>query len=149
MASSTILIRECTTEDFSRVYELLEQLWPDDIGERASLETVFGASLSAASDVCLCAQLDGRVEGFCSMTVKNSLWRSGRVGYVDNLVVSEGSRRLGVGTALLERAAMVGRGRGCSYLELDSGFHRAGAHSFYESQGFDRFGFMFGKVIQE
>jgi len=149
MASGTVLIRECTLEDFGRVYELLEQLWPDDVGKRVSLEKVFGAYLAAESDVCLCAQLDGRVEGFCSMIVKNSLWRSGRVGYVDNLVVSEGSRRLGVGSALLERAAMLARERGCSYLELDSGFHRPGAHSFYESQGFDRFGFMFGKELQE
>jgi glucosamine-phosphate N-acetyltransferase len=142
-----MLIRDCTPDDFPSILPLLEQLWPDIELDGAALEAVFLGYLATDSDHCFGAFVEGGMAGFCSMNVKNSLWRAGKVAYVDNLVVDEAARRMGLGAALVGHAESVARGLGCKYLELDSGFQRPWAHDFYAEQGFEKFGFIFGKRL--
>lgn len=140
-------IRDCALDDFKSILPLLEQLWPGDELDGARLEAVFHGYITTDSDYCFGAFVDGRMAGFCSMNVKNSLWRAGKVAYVDNLIVDDADRRGGLGASLIEHAAGVALGLGCGYLELDSGFQRPWAHNFYAEQGFEKFGFMFGKRL--
>lgn len=147
MGSGDIGIRQCTTGDFHAVFGLLEQLWPDLELRFEVLSEVFSRYVDDDVDVPVCAVADGQIVGFASLNVRNSLWRSGKIAYLDVLVVDEGHKRQGIGAMLVERSSAIALERGCSYLELDSAFHRAGAHDFYESQGFQRFGIMFGKRL--
>jgi glucosamine-phosphate N-acetyltransferase len=140
-------IKECTTRDFPDVFRLLEQLWPEAALDFHSEEAVFAAYVENDEDVPLAALEEGKLVGFASLNIRNSLWRTGRVGYMDTLVVEENHKRSGVGAALVERAEEIARDRGCSYIELDSAFHRKEAHDFYDAVGYERFGIMFGKKI--
>lgn len=142
-----MLIRDCDEADFPAVLELLGQLWPDLELEPAVLEAVFASYIADEADYPVCAVLDGEVVGFASVNVRNSLWRSGRVAFLDALVVHERQRRAGIGAALVGRAADIARELGCSCIELDSAFHRPGAHLFYERLGFEKSGFMFGRRL--
>jgi GNAT superfamily N-acetyltransferase len=140
-------IRRGRAGDFDQVLGLLEQLWPEADLDVNSLQKVYLKYLEAESDDCMCAVDDGVVTGFCSMNIKNCLLYAGTLTYVDVLIVKEGYRGSGVGAALLEHASSIGRERGCSGIWLDSGFQRTGAHEFYNTQGFKRLGFLFGKTL--
>jgi ribosomal protein S18 acetylase RimI-like enzyme len=142
-----IEIRECRPGDFDQVVELLEQLWPEADLDTQRLRKTYLAYLEAETDECVCAKEGDKLIGFCSMNIKNSLERAGRIAYVDVLIVKEGFRKTGIGASLLERACDRARDRGCAALQLDSGFQRTGAHDFYTPQGFKRLGFLFGKTL--
>ena len=141
-------IRPCRPEDFDPLTRLLAQLWPDGPPDPAAARGVFDRALASDSQVYLCATTaDGRLVGFGSLTLKNTLWPAGPIGNVDELVVDAASRGRGVGTRLLERLAAAARERGCRRLELDSAFHRAEAHAFYERHGFEKRAYLFSKPL--
>jgi GNAT superfamily N-acetyltransferase len=62
---------------------------------------------------------------------------------VENVVVSEASRGLGIGEALMRAAMMLARERNCYKLVLTSNRRRRDAHRFYERLGLtaSHFGF--------
>lgn len=55
----------------------------------------------------------------------------GKHVYIDDLVVAESGRSLGVGEALLNACMEIGRAQHCTSLHLDSGVQRFAAHRFY------------------
>jgi glucosamine-phosphate N-acetyltransferase len=141
------VIRSARPEDFEEVYALLGQLWPDKPLRRERLHEIFGRALASENEAYLCACVGAKVIGFCTLTVRRSLWQEGNLGHVGELVVDGDYRRSGVGTALLEKVAEIAQQRHCRRLELDSGFHRAGAHEFYERRGFEKRAFLFSRVL--
>jgi GNAT superfamily N-acetyltransferase len=82
-----------------------------------------------------------------ALSVRKSLWGQGFLGYVDELVVDESRRGEGIGGMLLERALELAKKGGCRRVELDSAFHRADAHRFYENHGFEGICQLFGRDI--
>jgi len=143
----TVEIRDCVPGDFEQLLELLQQLWPEADLDAQKLRKVFTTSMEVETDECFCAIEDGKLVGFCTMSVKSSLLFAGLAAYVDILIVREGFRKTGVGASLLDAAGDVARDHGCVALELDSGFQRTGAHEFYKTQGFKQLGFLFGKTL--
>jgi GNAT superfamily N-acetyltransferase len=75
-----------------------------------------------------------------SGAVTGGLWGSSVVGwlYVDLLVVPEGFRGQGLGTALLQTAEEIARKRGCIGMWLHTATFQA--PGFYEKLGFQAFG---------
>ncbi|RJP31038.1 MAG: GNAT family N-acetyltransferase [Actinobacteria bacterium] len=142
-----IEIRECAWGDFEPVLELLRQLWPGRELDREALADVFRHNLGLASQHYLCAVSGGEVVGFCSLSVRKSLWGQGFLGYLDEMVVDEKRRGEGIGGRLLERALELAKEDGCRRVELDSAFHREDAHRFYESHGFEGVCQLFGREI--
>jgi glucosamine-phosphate N-acetyltransferase len=142
-----IEIRDCSERDFEHVFGLLEQLWPGRVLEREALEDVFRHNLPLDSQHYLCASDEGGLVGFCSLSIRKSLWGQGLLGYVDELVVEEGRRGEGIGTRLLQRALELAERDGCRRVELDSAFHREDAHRFYTKHGFERTCLLFGKQL--
>jgi GNAT superfamily N-acetyltransferase len=140
-------IRPCSSDDFSGVLELLEQLWPEKRLDPASLRIVYDRALASNSQKYICATDGERVIGFGSLTVKNNLWQEGYLGHVDELVVDRDYRGRGVGTGLLEHLIVIARQLDCRRIELDSGFHRPDAHRYYERHGFENRGYLFSKVL--
>ena len=109
-------------------------------GSCGALHAVYSRALASETQFYLCAEDEGAVAGFCSLTLKNNLWQAGNLAHIDELVVEERQRRKGIGSALLDAAVKMAAGRGCASIELDSAFHRGDAHRFYESQGFENSG---------
>jgi glucosamine-phosphate N-acetyltransferase len=140
-------IRSCTAGDFREVERLLAQLWPDTAIDSALLKRTFVRILKSKQGRCFCAVERGALVGFCSLSIRDSLWQQGRLSHVDELVVDEGCRKRGIGSALLEAAITFAAARGCARIELDSAFARKRAHRFYESFGFDKRAFLFSKEL--
>ena len=140
-------IRDCLESDFDMVLPLLRQLWPDTMIEMETQRRVFARALREPGIRYICAEDGGVIVGFLSLTSRESLYRQGRLAYLDEIVVEEGHRSRGVGAALLKQAEELAREAGCNLLELDSAFHRADAHRFYEREGYAKTGFTFEKTL--
>ncbi len=77
---------------------------------------------------------DGRVVGTAEITISSNLTRGARpFGLVENVVVEESQRRLGVGRALLDRTVDLARKARAYKVQLASG--SADATSFYQEVG--------------
>jgi len=140
-----VTIRECAIDDFEPVLRLLRQLWPDRGLDRGALEDVFRHNLGRGDQYYLCAVSGKELLGFCSLSVRKSLWGQGLLGYVDELVVDESRRGEGIGGMLLQRSLELAKNDGCSRVELDSAFHREEAHRFYEKHGFKSICLLFSR----
>jgi len=141
------MIRRCNVGDFDAVLRLLRQLWPDKQLDAAQLRVVYEQVLTSDSQFYLCAIEDENLVGFGSLSVRSSLWEAGCLGHIDELVVDEMHRQRGIGTRLLLALIELAKENGCGRIELDSAFHRAAAHKFYESQGFENRAYLFSKPI--
>jgi ribosomal-protein-alanine N-acetyltransferase len=73
---------------------------------------------------------DRRIVGFCSF------WRVLEELHINNLAVAPNHRRMGVGSALLERVLREGARLGASRAMLEVRLSNAGARQLYERFGF-------------
>ncbi len=64
-------------------------------------------------------------------------------GLVEDVVVDETLRGLGIGREMMRFAMEYCRARGCYKLALSSNLKRVEAHGFYETLGFRRHGFSY------
>jgi GNAT superfamily N-acetyltransferase len=139
--------RPAAPSDFPSIFPLLQQLWTDAQLDPAKLAEAFAAPASAPHQFQVCRVVNERVVGFATLSLRHSLWQQASIGYVGELVVNEDDRGQGHGKALLDHLSGIAASRGCSLLELDSGFHRTEAHAVYEHCGMTKRGFLFSKVL--
>jgi glucosamine-phosphate N-acetyltransferase len=142
-----MIYRECIVDDFFRLLPLFHQLWPDQHLNEAIMKQVFENGIYSEHQYYVCVEVDERIVGFCSLTVKNNLWQQGNIGHIDELVVDESFRRRGIGKELLNRAIQVAEEMGCRRIELDSAPHRTKSHDFYEKNGFKKRALLFSKIL--
>lgn len=147
-AGPGVTIRPTRPEDFDEILPLLKQLWPANPIDVPAARAIFNRGLASDRRAYLCAWQGDRIIGFGSLMIRDCLWLQGDVGYICDLVVEQGCRSRGVGTALVERAVEIARQKGCLRIELDSGFHRADAHRFYERHGFEKRAFLFTRILK-
>ena len=140
------MIRRCNVGDFDGVLRLLRQLWPDRQLDSALLRVVYEQVLTTDSQFYLCAVADENLVGFGSLSLRSSLWETGYLAHIDELIVDEKHRQCGIGTRLLLALIDLARQNGSRRIELDSAFHRTAAHQFYESQGFQNRAYLFSKL---
>ena len=76
-----MIIRSAGIKDFDNIYLLLQQLWPDKKLNKNNLMVIFSRGIDSQNDLYFCAELNGKVIGFCSLAFKNSLWQEEYIGY--------------------------------------------------------------------
>src|SRR5262245_24243474 len=99
------------------------------------------------SMACLIAFHDGSAAGMIGLAVTPSFARNPPHGEIAALVVSEGSRRRGVGRALVARGEEWLAARGVVRATVNSGTHRDRAHAFYRTCGYEQNGFRFVREL--
>ncbi len=130
--------------DFDGIYPLFAQLWPnagpkDYDAMRRTTERI----IARPDEFSLVAKSGDDVIGFVSCSVVSSPWHCGTKCCLTAMVVDSNCRGAGVGAALVGAVRSEAKARGCAGLELESSFHRTGAHAFYERAGFTRFAYTF------
>lgn len=133
--------------DFGQVFPLLKQLWPRKRLDRNRTKAVFTNGLKDKNRKFLVVRFDGKVIGFASLSLKESLYDGCVLGHIDELIVDEKFRRKGIGKRLLRRIMAVAKENSCRRVELDSAFRRKDAHKFYERTGFEKCNFLFSKKL--
>jgi len=142
-----IEIRRLTINDIDALVKLLEQLWPNKSINKNAVERVLKRGLNSDYQIYTCAINNEKMIGFCSLTIKNNLWMEANLGNVDELVVDSEYRNQGIGKFLMSEIEKIAQYYECKRLELDSAFHRAEAHKFYEKLGFEKRAYLFTKEI--
>ena len=95
----------------------------------------------------LVAEVDGRVAGMAGICVGYFYEQNGRYGRILALVVDEGCRGRGVGSALVLAAERWAAAQGAHNVVLNSGRSRTAAHRFYTRLGYEATGLRFIKTL--
>ena len=111
-----------------------EYTGPSDESFRAGVERL----LSEPSTVYLLAATEagGEPAAVCQLRFRHGLWLESEDCWFEDLYVSDGARRGGLGRALVEAACDHARERGCRRIQLDVNEANRGAVALYESLGF-------------
>lgn len=136
---SDIAVRLAGKADAATVHALVVEL----ARARGALEKVVSSAADIARDgfgddpafEALIAELDGKPVGLCLFFGSYSTWRGRRGIYVQDLVVLDEARSLGVGRRLLAETAAICKARGGSYLRLSVDDDNLRAQRFYQRTG--------------
>src|SRR5688572_25198272 len=136
LASSTMLsvtIRAARGSDAHAIAQLTTQLGYDVNEEDAArrLSRIFLRD----DQQFFVADMDGRAVGWVHVVFAEYVDAEAFV-VIGGLVVDRSHRRRGIGRALMDRAEMWARERGCSIVRLTSSSTRKTAHRFYEDLGY-------------
>jgi GNAT superfamily N-acetyltransferase len=142
-----MIIRNSKVGDFNDILSLFGQLWPNKELHPNDLMTVFNRGIQSETDKYICVEENGKIIGFCALSIINNFWQEGYIAYVYAMIVDDSFRGKGIGTSLLEKAFEIVKLLGCKKIELDSGFHREKAHKFYERIGFEKRAYLFSKDL--
>ncbi len=93
--------------------------------------------LGEPSNYMLVARDSDEILGFINFTTRKTVMHPGPSGLIDEMVVRESSRGLGVGKQLIRAVADKCREIGCSEVEVSTETSNADARRFYKSCGFD------------
>jgi len=67
----------------------------------------------------------------------------GKSLYIDDLVIDQEKRGIGLGSFLVDYAIEIAKKLNCKYVRLSSGLSRSRAHAFYQKKGFTQTSFSF------
>ena len=130
-----IRIREATVQDAEAIARLNTQGMGYDypIADTAvNLTRILGSPC----DKVFVAVADEDIVGYIHVNDYRVLYAPAMVN-VMGIAVSDSCRRCGIGRQLLAAAEAWAQERGATAIRLVSGAHRAEAHAFYRSCGFD------------
>lgn len=130
------VIRAACSADAKPLAALLQQLGEDEPPPDAALLALRLAE-PAKDRLVLVAERDGKLLGTCTLILIEHLAHNfARSAILEDVVVDSEARGLGIGQALMQRAAEHARAWGCYKLALSSSQSREAAHRFYEGLGF-------------
>ena len=146
-----ITIREAISKDCEQLCELSQQALefhseahPEvfcDQGDTAFFKDYVSGILGDENAVILCADHAGRIIGMAHVLLRESpdipIMVRRRFAVIENVVVREGFRRKGVGTALMESAHNWALGMGVTRVELNVWAFNKEASRLYEKLGYE------------
>jgi len=135
-----IKIRQAQLDDLDAVSELLRQLhdqhpWRDSLKEKA--EATLVEIINHPRRYLFVAEIDDAVVGTNDLTiVPNLTHQLSPWGMIENVIVSNQYRNLGVAIALMQSALDQAQREGCYKVELISADYRTASHQLYQKLGF-------------
>ena len=139
-----MIVREATAADAEPMVALIGQLEFSVDVEGVTRRLLL---LEDEGEPVLLAEAEGEVIGLLDWHVMTTIHRPRPVGRIVALVVAEGQRGQGTGSALVAEAERRMRERGCEKMEVTSNLRLARAHQFYEALGLGRSSYRFAKDL--
>ena len=142
--TSALIVREARAADSARMVELIGELEfsVDEGGVAERLDR-----LAELGEPVLLAESAGEIVGLLDWHVMRTIHRPKPLGRIVALIVAEGRRGEGIGSALVAEAERRIQAAGCEKMEVTSNFRLPRAHQFYEALGFERSSFRFAKDL--
>ena len=143
-------IREANPEDYEGLCEVfaevdslhreaLPQVFREPDGPARTKEYISGI-IADENAALFVAQSDNQIIGLVHILLREApdipIMVPRRYAVIDSLAVKEGSRRSGIGRALMERAHQWARDQGAIQVELNVWEFNEGAIAFYEKLGY-------------
>lgn len=126
-------IREATMNDFEQINELMQDLLGDPIFER---KKVFHEALSSENYIPLIAEVSADIAGFLDIWHFPDVGHGAKLGVIENFIVSERYRKMGIGRKLLEESVEIARKQKFHELHVWTEFKNKNAIEMYKKNGF-------------
>lgn len=140
-------LKNAQITDFEDVFKLLEQLWCDTKLIKEDLANVYSYNLDRDETFNKVVFLDNKIIAYYSGYTSMNLYYSGKVFYLQIIIVDENYRNSGVGKRIIDDIIAISSSEKCKAIELDSAFFRKSAHRFYTNLGFSKRGYVFSKLL--
>jgi GNAT superfamily N-acetyltransferase len=145
------LVREADVRDIQDILLLYEQLFSNtdqaEINRAAKIREHTKALFEIKQNQnhhLLVAEIEGMVVGTLAIIIIPNLSHMGRPwAIVEDVIVDESHRGLGIGSLLMQRAIQLAKERDCFRVILASSKQRDESHKFYESLGLEAYGYSF------
>jgi GNAT superfamily N-acetyltransferase len=145
-----VTVRSAMPDDWEAVAGLLVELGrgvAEGTAHDPTHRQAFAGHIRNLGNVTLVAQLGDEVIGVVDMEYHQRLGDHRPQARVNDIVVTEASRGLGVGTTLLRRAEELARMRGCFRMALVTATWREPTIEFYRREGWQEYGEWFVKPL--
>ncbi len=139
-------IRKTKLEDLDSVFELLDELYENKI-EYSKFTQKYKESLEDNSFYGIVAIENNKVVGVLISRIINRLAKKKNILFIDDLIVNEKCRNIGIGKLLIQTATAYAISKDCGALELTSMIQNINAHRFYENNGFEKRQYKFKKSL--
>jgi len=133
-----------TCDEMMASYKVLCALYPTLTEEAYRNELAFMVQHNYSQVV---VKVDGIIAGVSGVWIGNKLW-CGKYMEIDNIVVSEEARSMGIGKKLMDYLQLKAEELGCGMIALDSYTTNFEAHKFFYNQGFVPKGFHFVHLLK-
>ncbi len=139
-------IRKATKDDLLTILDLYRVFDSEDdplLGLPAA-EEIFARIESYPDFTIYLAEHEGEIIGTFALLIMDNLAHLGTPeGVVENVVVHPEMQGRGIGRIMMKQAMEICTEAGCYKLVLSSNINRKRAHQFYESLGFEKYGYSF------
>ena len=139
-------IRKTKLEDLDSVFELLDELYENKI-EYSKFTQKYKESLEDNSFYEIVTIENNKVVGVLISRIINRLAKKKNILFIDDLIVNEKCRNIGIGKLLIQTATAYAISKDCGALELTSMIQNINAHRFYENNGFEKRQYKFKKSL--
>lgn len=144
MADHGARVRAARAADRDQVWPLARELATSFRPERAAFDGLFGTLLSDPDTLVLVAETpEGEITGYLLAFRHPAFHANGAVAWVEEIMVSDRSRRTGAGRRLMASAEQWARSGGAAYLALAT----RRAASFYRALGYEDSAVYFRKTL--
>ena len=144
MADREARVRIARAADRDRVWPLARELATSFRPERAAFDASFGTLLSDPDTLVLVAETpEGEITGYLLAFRHPAFHANGAVAWVEEIMVSDRSRRTGAGRRLMTSAEQWARSGGAAYLALAT----RRAARFYRALGYEDSAVYFRKTL--
>lgn len=144
MTGDDLLIRRAEKSDADAVFALARDFGLTFRPERDAFDAALPTLLADDDALLLAAVVDGRVHGYLLGFVHLTLFANGPVAWVEEALVQSGSRRQGMGRALLEEFERWARSRDARYVAMAT----RRAPEFYHALGYEASATFYRKVLR-
>lgn len=147
-APPRVRVRLVRLEDASRLVPVFEAFYGAYFGGRVTEVAVAGRLRQASAfETVAVAEVEGKLVGFASLRVTNSLDPDPYAELTD-LFVEPDSRRLGVASKLVKYLEGLARERGASHLVVLTGQRNTEAQAFYRNIGYEEYAIAMRKSLK-
>jgi ribosomal protein S18 acetylase RimI-like enzyme len=129
-------IRKAETQDFETLTKLADQLI--HLQDQSERKTILGKVLQYLNCGIYVAELEGKVVGFIEVRVFPDFVEGAPLAIIQNLIVDEGHRSLGVGSLLMKRAIEEAEKQNVAEIHVWTEFNNERALRFYAKHGFNK-----------
>ena len=144
-----VRVRIARPEDAPRLVPLFDAFYGAFFGGRVTEVAVAGRLRHAApNETVIVAEVEGKLAGFASLRVADSLDPAPYAELAD-LFVEPDARRLGAASRLVKYLEGIARERGATHLVVQTGPKNVEAQTFYRSLGYDEYAVAMRKALRE
>lgn len=141
-------VRSCKCDDINVVYELICELEECQF-DYEKFKLVYRSKLNNEKNHYFVAIYDKMIVGFISIYIDYQLHHEDKVATIEELIINNKYRSMGIGKILVEHAVALAKKQQCEIIELTSNLKRLRAHQFYQNNGFIKSSYKLMRILKD